>query len=129
MNIRLSKVASQMTREISAILTQDIADPRMRGFLTVSSVDPAADLKTAKVYWSVIGSDIDIKLTESVLKSSRGHIQKLLAKRLQMRSTPILNFIYDDGSRLATAISELANPDPEPIEDLIIDDEDDVEYI
>ena len=123
MNIRLSKVSSQMVREISTILTQDISDPRMRGFLTVSHVEPAADLKTAKVYYSVLGSDVDINLTQTVINASRGHIQKLLARRLQMRSTPVLNFIYDDGSRLAAKISEISAAEDEPIEDLIIDDD------
>ncbi len=125
MNIRISKVASQMVREISIILTRDISDPRMRGFLTVSSVVPANDLKTAKVYYSVLGSDVDTNLTQQVLQASRGHIQKLLAKRLQMKQTPILNFIYDDGSRLAAKISELSEPESENIQDIVFEDKKD----
>lgn len=117
-----------MVREISAILTQDISDPRMRGFLTVSGVEPASDLKTAKVHYSILGSNVDVDLTQQVLQASKGHIQKLLAKRLQMKQTPVLNFVYDDGSRLAAKISEITEPEAAPIEDLIIDD-DNVDYI
>ena len=88
---------SQAVREVvsSAILFQ-IRDPRIRN-VTVLSVDVAADVRTAKVHVSVMGTDKERALCLHGLNASRGFLQSKIADRIETRYTPVLKFVLDDG--------------------------------
>lgn len=92
-----------MQRELSCII-RDVKDPRIHPLTSISAVDVATDLKTCKVYVSVMGSDEDRKSTAEGLKNAAGFIRRELAHRINLRNTPELRFIMDTSIEDALAM-------------------------
>ena len=101
---RSDRVSDQMKREIADILMRKIKDPRI-GFVTVTGVDVAQDLKNAKVFVSVYGGDKEESLKG--LKSATPFIRSELGKRIRMRSIPEILFRYDGTVEQGAHIMEL----------------------
>lgn len=77
------------------VICQKLKDPRIN-LVTVTKTEPAEDLRSAKVYVSIIGDDAKKKKTLNALRRARGHIQSQIGKRLEIRYTPALEFCLDD---------------------------------
>ncbi len=103
---RTDKIASILMREISVIISQEINDPKL-GFPTVTEVDVAPDLNTAKVYVSFLGKNYKKRDGIDALRRSKGHIKSALAKRVSLRKIPDLTFLVDDTLDKADRIEEL----------------------
>lgn len=80
-------------------------DPRISPMTSVMDVEVAPDLKTCKVWVTVMGDDEDRARTVKGLKSAAGYIRSTLAKELNMRYTPELRFIMDDSIEYAINMS------------------------
>jgi ribosome-binding factor A len=93
-------------REVVAATVSELADPRV-GFVTVTGVETAADLRTAKVFVSVLGDETERDATLDALRSSHGVIQARIAAEMRMRRTPTLTFHYDDTIEKGIRISHL----------------------
>ena len=91
---RLDRVNQLMKEEISYLLQRELKDPRL-GFVTVTEVVVAKDLRTAKVYVSVLGTEDQWRASLAALESARGFIRNWLAPRVRMRATPHLTFLPD----------------------------------
>jgi ribosome-binding factor A len=91
---RLQRVNQLIREEISHVLQRELKDPRL-GFVTVTEVDVAKDLRTAKVYVSVLGSETDWRASLSALEHARGFIRNWLVPRLRLRAVPHLTFHPD----------------------------------
>ena len=91
---RLDRVNQLVREEICYLLLRELKDPRL-GFVTVTEVDVAKDLRTAKVYVSVLGSEAEWQGSLEALRSARGFIRNWLAPRLRLRSVPDLTFHPD----------------------------------
>ena len=91
-------------------------DPRI-GFVTVTGVQATTDLKHAKVFVSVLGSEHERERTLAGLEAAHGVLQARVARELKMRRTPVLAFEYDPtverGVRLTKLIDELAPQGPD----------------
>lgn len=107
---RTDKLDSILMREISSIILQDINDPKL-GFPTVTEVDVAPDLNTAKVYVSFLGKNYKKRDGLEVLRKAKGHIKSELAKRVRMRKIPDLHFFVDDTLDKAERIEEILSND------------------
>lgn len=83
-------------RKCLAEVIREIKDPRVSPMTSVMEAEVAPDLKTCKVFVSVLGSDEDAKKTMEGLKSASGFIRTELAHRVNLRNTPELHFILDD---------------------------------
>ena len=103
---RTDKLDSILMKEISVIISQEINDPKL-GFPTVTAVDVAPDLNTAKVYVSFLGKNYKKRDGLDVLRRAKGHIKSELAKRVRMRKIPDLTFIVDDTLDRAERIEEI----------------------
>ena len=103
---RVDKLDSILMREISTIILQDINDPKL-GFPTVTAVDVAPDLNTAKVYVSFLGKNYKKRDGLEALRKAKGFIKTSLAKRLKMRKIPDLTFIVDDSLDKAERIENI----------------------
>jgi ribosome-binding factor A len=103
---RLARV-SEVIREVAAetILFQ-IKDPRVKN-VTVTRAEVAADLMSAKVYVSVMGSEKAQKLAMHGLDNAAGFVQRQLGDRLKMRFVPIISFVYDEGIKKALEVSRI----------------------
>lgn len=103
---RTDKLDSMLLRELSVIISQEINDPKI-GFPTVTEVDVAPDLNTAKVYVSFLGKNYKKRDGLEALKRAKGHIKSELAKRVRIRKIPDLTFIVDDSLDKAERIENL----------------------
>ena len=81
-------------------------DPRISPMTSVMEVEVAPDLKTCKVWISVLGDALDRKKTMEGLQSATGYIRSTLAKEINLRNTPTLRFIMDDSIEYAINISK-----------------------
>ncbi len=91
-NFRLNE---EVKREMTYIVREEIKDPRIRPMTSVSAVEVAPDLKTCKVYISVLGDEEAQQETMEGLKSAAGYARKCLAQSLNLRNTPEIRFILD----------------------------------
>jgi ribosome-binding factor A len=89
-----SRLNSEVLKELSSII-RDVKDPRVSPWASVVDVYVAPDLKTCKVWISVLGSEEDRDNTLKGLKSASGFIRHELALRMNLRNTPELTFISD----------------------------------
>jgi ribosome-binding factor A len=96
----------EAVREVVAAAVTDLSDPRL-GFVTVTGVETSPDLRTAKVFVSVLGDLTERDATLDALRSSHGVIQSRIATEMRMRRTPTLTFHYDDTIEKGVRISEL----------------------
>jgi ribosome-binding factor A len=101
---RAERVADQMKEEIADILMRKIKDPRI-GFVTVTDVEVADDLRNAKIYVSIYGGDRG--KTFQGLESASAFIRSELGKRMRMKFTPELLFRFDNTVEQGAHIMEL----------------------
>lgn len=95
--------------EVQKVISEAIRyskDPRISPFTSVMDVEVAPDLKTCKVWVTVMGDEEDRTRTAEGLKSAAGYIRSTLAKELNMRYTPELRFIMDDSIEYAINMSK-----------------------
>ncbi len=114
---RSDRVADLIRAEISDILLKEIRDPRI-GTLTVTAVDLADDLRSAKVFFVQLGEDSNSSSMEARLQKAAGFFKQELGKRLQLRYIPNLTFIYDQsfkyGNRIEQLLAQVKREDHEP---------------
>ena len=107
---RLNRIDEEMKKEISHIITYDLKDPNITGLISVTKVKVSGDLKYAKVYVSMINAK-DNKQVLAALKKSAGFVRTEVAKRINLRTTPEIIFIFDDsieyGSRIDTILKSV----------------------
>jgi ribosome-binding factor A len=104
-------------REVLAEAVGELRDPRI-GFVTVTGVETARDLRHARVFVSVLGSETKREQTLEGLEAAHGVLQARIAQELGLKRTPQLAFEYDPsverGVRMSQLIDELApGPDDE----------------
>lgn len=103
---RPERLAEQIKEELSLIIGGEVEDPRV-GFVTVTGAKLTEDLRTAKVYVSVLGTEEEVKGSLAALRHASGFIRAQLGAVLRMRHTPELHFVYDDADVRAARIDEL----------------------
>ena len=93
--IKNTRVNTEVQRELSNILRGGIKDPRVAPWTSVVAAEVAPDLKTCKVYVSVLGDKKAQEDTLAGLESAVGYIRRELARTLNMRNTPEIRFVLD----------------------------------
>jgi len=105
-NIRASRVAEQMKKELGDILSRKVKDPRV-GFVTVTDVQVTGDLQQARVFISVYGSESEKQETLIGLAKSKGFIRSEIGKRIRLRKTPEISFEVDEAIEYGNKIEKL----------------------
>jgi ribosome-binding factor A len=101
---RQDKLNNAVCLELAAII-REVKDPRVAGtFVSIVGANVSPDLSTAKVFYSVLGSDEGV---QKGLVSATGFIRSELAKRLNLRITPKLTFVRDNNTERAMEISKI----------------------
>ena len=103
---RMRRVDEAMREVLSGAITSELKDPRV-GFVTVTAVDTSPDLRQARVYVSVLGTDAVRRRSLDGLRSAHGFLQRRVADELHLKHTPTLEFVYDDTLDRAQRIDEL----------------------
>lgn len=93
---RTLKVAEAVRETVSTLILFELRDPRVKN-VTVLGAEMSPDLRSAKVFVSVMGDEKAQSLAMHGLNSARGFLQAKLADRVQLRYTPILSFVLDQG--------------------------------
>lgn len=107
MNARRLAKASEAVREaVSTAILFDLKDPRVQN-VTVLQAVVAPDMRTAKIYVSVMGDAKKQSLCMHGLESARGFIQSRIADRIDTRYTPVIRFILDQGVKKSVEAARL----------------------
>ena len=108
---RMRRINEVLREVVGATIATELSDPRI-GFVTVTSVETSPDLRTAKVYVSVLGSEEEREASLAALHSSHGVIQSKIAAETRMKRTPTLSFHYDETVEQGVRISRLLEEGP-----------------
>jgi ribosome-binding factor A len=107
---RMRRINEVLREVVGAAIASDLSDPRI-GFVTVTSVETSPDLRTAKVFVSVLGDEEEREETLAGLHASHGVLQSRIAAETHMKRTPRLTFRYDDTVETGMRISRLLEDD------------------
>jgi ribosome-binding factor A len=112
-NPRARRLGAEIQRELTQLLRRDVKDERI-GNVTITAVDVAADLRTAKIYYLVFGKEGADPRVQAGLTSAAGFLRNALSKSLMIRHTPTLSFALDTsiehGVRLTQLIDRVNKP-------------------
>jgi ribosome-binding factor A len=97
----------ELYKELVSELLRQVKDPGLTGFLTVTDLELSADRKTAKVYYSVLGSDAERESAGKALERAAPYLRELLKKKVTVKTVPNLKFEYDETPKKASRIDEL----------------------
>lgn len=103
---RLARIARAVKETVSTTVLFELKDPRIR-HVTVTGVEVSPDVRSAKVYVSIMGTEGEQALCLQGLRSARGYVQSKVANRLQTRNTPVLRFEIDQGVKKSIETSRI----------------------
>lgn len=106
MRQRAQKVAQLFKKEVSKIIHEELHDPRI-GFITITHVEITDDLRFARIYYSILGSDNDRTEASKALKSSEGFIRRLIGQRIRLRFVPEIRFMLDSSAEYSIHIQKI----------------------
>ena len=106
-NRRSVRVAEAVREEVASFLTEGAKDPRLVGFVTVTGVDVTNDLRHARVFVSIMGSETERSTTLEGLESLASHLRSRVARTLRLRSAPEVEFRLDQTVERAARIESL----------------------
>jgi ribosome-binding factor A len=112
---RTRRVADQIQRHMAELIQMELDDPRI-GMVTVTAVDVSHEFEHARIYFTVMGKNLEeeslAEETTEVLNHAAGFLRRELARRLKLRTTPDLVFIYDtsleQGNRMSNLIESVS---------------------
>ena len=93
---RIERVGHLIQKELGELILHRVKDPRLGSFVTVTHVSPSADLKSAMVFYTVLGDSKKKEEVRIALEKAAGFFQKQIADALKLRYTPRLKFRFDD---------------------------------
>ena len=106
-SIKNTRINGEVQRELANIIRGGIKDPRISPLTSVVAVEVAPDLKTCKAYISVLGDRAALNETIDGLNSAKAFIRTRIAKTINLRNTPEIEFIADDSIEYGVRISKL----------------------
>ena len=107
---RMRRVDEAIREVLSDAVSSELKDPRI-GFVTVTDVKTSPDLRHARVYVTVLGSDDERAASMAGLQSGHGVLQRRLNSELRMKRTPTLEFVYDETTDRVMRMEQLLDDD------------------
>ena len=105
---RIERINAMIKREISVMIQGEIKDPRL-AFVTITTVKVSKDLSHARVNFSVLGTEDQVKQAQAGLDSARGYIRRLIGQRVRIRHIPEVEFFHDKSIEYSARIEEALN--------------------
>jgi len=112
MGRRPERLVEEMREEIARMIISELKDPRL-GFVTVTRVELAHDLRYARVYVGVLGSEAEREKSLTALHSAAGFIRRELGRRLRIHHSPEVDFRYDKGLEATDRVARLLQEEAE----------------
>lgn len=103
---RALKAAEAIREVVATSILTDLKDPRVE-FVTITKVEVAADMRTAKVYFMTRGDEAKERTALKGLQSAAGYLQSKCARRIDTRYTPTLQFLVDEGVKNLIAVTQI----------------------
>jgi ribosome-binding factor A len=97
---------NELLREVIAEEVGGLKDPRI-GFVTITGVDTAPDLRHATVYYTVLGTPEEAAETGAALQHAHSRFQRAIASQVRMRYTPVLEFQVDEAVERGLRINQI----------------------
>jgi ribosome-binding factor A len=107
---RMRRVDEAIREVLSDAVSSDLKDPRI-GFVTVTDVKTSPDLRRARVFVTVLGTEDERAASLAGLQSAHGILQRRLNAELRLKRTPTLEFVYDDTTDRAMRMEQLLGDD------------------
>lgn len=107
MSRRTERLASTIRQELALIIMRELNDPRITGMPSITRVKVSADLSTADVYFTIMGSDAEQNTTLNALRRSAGMMRAKLSQGLSLRITPYLKLHLDESLKREMAVLDL----------------------
>src|SRR5438067_2784256 len=108
---RIQRLNGSIREELANLLRREMRDPRLATLISITEVETTNDLNTAKVYFSVLGTDEEAAEALKALRHAAGYLRRELGTRLRVRHVPTLDFRLDPsiarGARVLQLLSEL----------------------
>jgi len=104
---RTDRIAEEIKKELSHIIRENIKDPRLPDFASITAVKVTKDLRYAKVYVSIYGDETKKKDAIAALTSAAGFIRREVGQRISLRYTPEIHFKLDESIEQGMHISKL----------------------
>ncbi len=105
---RMKRVNEACKEALGEIVQEKIKDPRV-GFVTVTRVEVSPDLKQAKVWLSVLGTDEEVDDCMRAMERAKGFMRRELGRRVRMRYTPELRLRLDRGAEVSERVQGILN--------------------
>lgn len=102
----MRRINEALREVIGEAISTELQDPRI-GFVTVTAVETSPDLRSARVFVSVLGDLSEREATLAALRSSHGVLQAKIAREMRLKRTPTLTFHYDDTAERGERLSRL----------------------
>jgi ribosome-binding factor A len=113
---RLKRVNNELRHIVSDMLLRDMKDPRISGFVTITDVVTAKDLRTARIYVSIMESEEKRAEILERLNAASHYMRKRIREESRLRAVPIIHFFHDNsierGVRVAMLIDEISKKEP-----------------
>lgn len=113
------RLAETIRHRAAHVILHELKDPRM-GFVTITRVTLADDLKSCTIHWSVLGEASQRSKTAHALDSAKGFVQRRIGDGLRLRSTPLVEFEYDESVegaiKMGALLKQLRTDRGEPAE-------------
>ena len=94
-HVRPDRVGQEIQAAIASLITRgELRDPRI-GFITITGVKVSPDLRVAKVYYSMLGTDEERSESQKGLEAAKGFIRREVTARIQLRVSPEIYFVFD----------------------------------
>ncbi len=106
-SVKSTRINQEVLKELSVLIRSELKDPRIHPMTSIVAVEVAPDLKTAKVYVSILGDKQAQQDTLKGLKSAAPFLRGKLAHTLNLRNTPQLFFTVDQSIEYGVHMSKL----------------------
>ena len=103
---RIKRLETAILQTVGPLVSHGLMDPRL-SMVTVTGIRLTPDLSIARVNWSILGSDADRSKAAHALEHARGYLQAAVAKRIQTRLTPVMEFHFDESLEKAQRVNRL----------------------
>lgn len=106
MSRRTERLGEEIREEVARMIGSELKDPRI-GFVTVTRVDLAPDLRNARIHVGVLGDATQRSRSLAGLRQAAGFLRRAVGQRLRLRHAPELVFEYDEGLDAADRVARL----------------------
>lgn len=117
MSRRTDRVKDLLRDELSQLIARQIKDPRLNRVISITRVDTTSDLRSARVYISVMGSAEDKQTALEGIQSAATYLRRELRSRLSMKHTPFMTFALDDSLEEAARVLRVMDGLNTPLDD------------